>query len=100
MMDANSYYTDRSYKVSKLILFLLTFAALTIMININPEVARYLFGLPIIASGVLGIFGAYILYKGRHEPANEKKLVALVVHSAMVILIFTILVSNTLYRLS
>jgi hypothetical protein len=99
MMDANTYYTDRSYKVSKLILFLLTFSALTIVINIQPEISRYLFGLPIIVAGLLGIFGAYILYKGRNEPTNEKKLVALVVHSAMVILILTILVSNTLYKL-
>ena len=98
-MEANNYYTDRSYKVSKLILFLLTFSALTIMVNIQPAVSRYLFGLPIVISGLLGIFGAYILYKGRNEPTNEKKLVALVVHSAMVILILTILVSNTLYRL-
>ncbi len=99
MMDANTYYTDQSYKVSKLILFLLTFSALTIVINIQPEISRYLFGLPIIVSGLLGIFGAYVLYKGRNEPTNEKKLVALVVHSAMVILILTILVSNTLYKL-
>ena len=98
-MEANTYYTDRSYKVSKLILFLLTFSALTIMVNIQPTISRYLFGLPIVISGLLGIFGAYILYKGRNEPTNEKKLVALVVHSAMVILILTILVSNTLYRL-
>ena len=98
-MEANTYYTDRSYKVSKLILFLLTFSALTIMINIQPAISRYLFGLPIVISGILGVFGAYILYKGRNEPTNEKKLVALVVHSAMVILILTILVSNTLYRL-
>lgn len=98
-MEVNTYYTDRSYKVSKLILFLLTFSALTIMVNIQPAISRYLFGLPIVISGILGIFGAYILYKGRNEPTNEKKLVALVVHSAMVILIFTILVSNTLYRL-
>ena len=98
-MEANTYYTDRSYKVSKLILFLLTFSALTIMVNIQPAISRYLFGLPIVISGLLGIFGAYILYKGRNEPTNEKKLVALVVHSAMVLLILTILISNTLYRL-
>ena len=98
-MEANTYYTDRSYKVSKLILFLLTFSALTIMVNIQPDISRYLFGLPIVIAGLLGIFGAYILYKGRNEPTNEKKLVALVVHSAMVLLILTILISNTLYRL-
>ncbi len=99
MMDANNYYTDRSYKVSKLILFLLTFSALTIVVNIQPTISRYLFGLPIVVSGILGIFGAYILYKGRNEPINERKLVALVVHSAMVLLILTIIVSNTIYRL-
>ena len=98
-MDANNYYTDRSYKVSKLILFLLTFSALTIVVNIQPTISRYLFGLPIVVSGILGIFGAYILYKGRNEPINERKLVALVVHSAMVLLILTIIVSNTIYRL-
>ena len=97
-MEANNYYTDRSYKVSKLILFLLTFSALTIMVNVSPSISRYLFGLPIVVAGVLGIFGAYILYKGRNEPINEKKLVALVVHTAMVLLILTILVSNTIYR--
>ena len=99
MMEANTYYTERSYRVSKLILALLTFSALTIMVNIQPEISRYLFGLPIIIAGLLGIFGAYILYKGRNEPTNEKKLVALVVHTAMVILILTILISNTVYRL-
>lgn len=98
-MDASNSYTDQSYKVSKLILFLLTFSALTIMVNIQADISRYLFGLPIVISGILGIFGAYILYKGRNEPTNEKKLVAMVVHSAMVILILTILISNTIYKL-
>ena len=98
-MEANTSYTERSYKVSKLILLLLTFSALTIVVNIQADISRYLFGLPIVASGLLGIFGAYILYKGRNEPTNEKKLVAMVVHTAMVILIITILISNTLYRL-
>ncbi len=97
-MEANNYYTDRSYKVSKLILFLLTFSALTIVVNVSPDISRYLFGLPIVVAGILGIFGAYILYKGRNEPINEKKLVALVVHTAMVLLILTILISNTIYR--
>lgn len=98
-MDASNSYTDQSYKVSKLILFLLTFSALTIMVNIQADISRYLFGLPIVISGILGIFGAYILYKGRNEPTNEKKLVAMVVHSAMVILILTIFISNTIYKL-
>ena len=99
MMEVNGYYTERSYKVSKLILFLLTFSAFTIVVNIQPDISRYLFGLPIVISGMLGIFGAFILYKGRNEPTNEKKMVALVVHSAMVILILTIVISNTLYKL-
>jgi len=98
-MNTNSYYTERSYKVSKLILFLLTFAALTIMVNINPAISRYLFGLPIVVSGILGVFGTIILYKGRSEPTNEKKIIAIIVNTAMVLLILTILVSNTLYRL-
>lgn len=98
-MDSSSQYTEQSYKLSKLILCLLTFAALAIMINSKAEFSRYIFGLPIIISGILGIVGSYILYKGRHEPINEKKVIAVIVNLAMVLLIVTILISNTLYRL-
>ncbi|MCE2612272.1 hypothetical protein LVD13_04745 [Flavobacteriaceae bacterium D16] len=98
-MDTSNQYTEQSYKLSKLILCLLTFAALAIMVNISAELSRYLFGLPIVVSGILGIIGSYILYKGRHEPFNEKKVIAVIVNSAMVLLILTILISNTLYRL-
>jgi uncharacterized PurR-regulated membrane protein YhhQ (DUF165 family) len=90
-------YTETSYRVSKIILFLLTFAALTIMVNIQPSVSRYLFGFPILLSGVLGIFGSYYLLKGYHEPFNEKKVIAVTVNLAMVLLILTIAVSNTIY---
>ena len=96
-MEANSSYTERSYQLSKLILFLLTFAAFAIMININPVFSRYLFGLPIVLSGILGVVGTIILYKGRNEPISEKKIIAITVNSAMVVLIVTILISNTLY---
>ena len=96
-MESHQNYTETSYRVSKLILFLLTFAALTIMVNISPSVSRYLFGLPIVLSGILGIYGSYYLLKGYHEPFNEKKIIAITVNLAMVMLIFTILVSNTLY---
>ena len=96
-MDSSSNYTEQSYKLSKLILFLLTFAALAIMVNSRAEFSRYIFGLPIVLSGILGIVGSYILYKGRHEPFNEKKVIAVIVNSAMVLLILTILISNTLY---
>ena len=98
-MESSSYYTEQSYKLSKLILFLLTFAAVAIMVTSNAALSRYLFGLPVVISGILGIVGTYILYKGRREPFNEKKVIAVVVNAAMVILIVTILVSNTLYRL-
>ena len=98
-METSSYYTEQSYKLSKLILFLLTFAALAIMVNIQTEFSRFIFGFPVVLSGVLGIIGSYILYKGRHEPFNEKKVIAVIVNSAMVLLILTILISNTLYRL-
>ncbi|NAS13083.1 hypothetical protein [Poritiphilus flavus] len=96
-MEANKSYTERSYQVSKLILILLTFAALTIMVNIKPEISRILFGLPIVVSGVLGIFGSIFIIKGMDEPTNEKKIIAITVNFAMVLLILTILVSNTLY---
>lgn len=98
-MEANTNYTERSYKVSQLIMVLLTFAALAVMINIKPTVSRYLFGLPIIVSGILGIVGTVALYKGRYEPFNEKKVIASIVNTAMVLLIFTIILSNTLFRL-
>ncbi|MGB5170688.1 hypothetical protein [Eudoraea sp.] len=96
-METNSTYTEKSYRLSKLILYLLTFAAFAVMVNNNPVLSRYLFGLPIIISGLLGVFGSFILYKGREEPINEKKIIAITVNSAMVILIVTIIVSNTLY---
>lgn len=96
-MDTNRSYTERSYQVSKLILILLTFAALAIIININPKISRYLFGFPIVLSGLLGIYGSFFIIKGFDEPNNEKKIIATTVNFAMVLLIFTILVSNTLY---
>lgn len=89
-------YTETSYRVSKIILFLLTFAALTIMVNIHPAVSRYLFGFPILLSGILGMYGTYYLLKGYHEPFNEKKVIAVTVNVAMVLLILTIAISNTL----
>lgn len=89
-------YTETSYRVSKVILFLLTFAALTIMVNIHPAVSRYLFGFPILLSGMLGLYGTYFLFKGYHEPFNEKKVIAVTVNVAMVLLILTIAISNTL----
>lgn len=96
-MDTSQNYTETSYRVSKVILFLLTFAALTIMVNIHPAVSRYLFGLPILFSGILGLCGCYFLFKGYHEPFNEKKVIAITVNLAMVMLILTIVVSNTIY---
>ena len=98
-MEANNHYTEKSYKVSQLIMVLLTLAALAVMININPSVSRFLFGLPIVISGILGIVGTIALYKGRDEPFNEKKVIASIVNTAMVLLIITILLSNTVFRL-
>ena len=96
-MQQESKYTLQSYNLSKLILFLLTVAALAVMINTNPFISRFLFGLPVIMSGILGIVGVIILYKGRNEPVDEKKIIAFVVNSAMVVLIIAIFLSNTLY---
>lgn len=96
-MEQESKYTVKSYNVSKLILCLLTIAALAVMINTNPVLSRYLFGLPVVLSGLLGIVGSVILYKGKDEPIDEKKIIAFVVNSAMVLLIIAIFISNTLY---
>lgn len=98
-MDAEFTYTERSYKMSKFILVLLTFAAVIIMINIHPTVSKILFGLPIVLSGILGVFGTVFMLRGMHEPLTEKKVIAITVNLAMVVLILAILLSNTLFRL-
>ena len=98
-MDANIPYTERSYRMSKFILLLLTFAALTIMVNLQPSLSRILFGFPILLSGFLGILGTVYMIKGLNEPLTEKKVVAITVNLAMVVLIIAILISNTLYRI-
>lgn len=98
-MDADFPYTERSYRMSQFILALLTFAALTIMFNIGPSISRILFGFPIIVSGVLGILGTGYMIRGLHEPLSEKKVIAITVNLAMVVLMIAILISNTLYRL-
>lgn len=96
-MATESKYTTQSYNLSKLILCLLTLAALAVITNTNPTISRYLFGLPVVLSGLLGIVGTAILYKGRNEPNDEKKVIAFIVNTAMVLLIVAIFVSNTLY---
>ncbi len=96
-MATESKYTTQSYNLSKLILCLLTLAALAVIINTSPSLSRYLFGLPVVLSGLLGIVGTIILYKGRNEPVDEKKVIAFIINFAMVLLIIAIFISNTLY---
>ncbi|MDG1572829.1 hypothetical protein OZ410_10930 [Robiginitalea sp. M366] len=98
-MDAEIKYTERSYRMSKFILILLTFAAVSIMINFNPTISRVLFGLPVLASCCLGILGSFYIYRGIGEPLTEKKVIAITVNLAMVILMLAILLSNTLYHI-
>ena len=98
-MNAEINFTERSYRMSKIILVLLTFAALAIMVNIHPMVSRYLFGLPIVISGILGLMGTFYVVRGMHEPLTEKKVIAITVNLAMVVLIAAILFSNTIFRL-
>jgi len=98
-METEINYTDRSYRMSQFILGLLTFAALTIMINFGPALSKILFGLPIVVSGLLGILGTVYVIRGMHEPLSEKKVVAITVNLAMVVLMAAILISNTLHRL-
>jgi len=98
-MEAEFTYTERSYRMSQFILVLLTFAALTIMLNIGPSISRFLFGLPIVISGLLGVLGTVYVIRGLHEPLSEKKVIAITVNLAMVVLMAAILISNTLYRL-
>lgn len=96
-MEQDIYYTRRSYRVSLWILLLLATAGLMISLNVQPLLWKILFGLPIVVSGILGIAGTYFIVKGIHEPLTEKKVIALTVNIAMVILILAILISNTLY---
>ncbi|WP_445384934.1 hypothetical protein ACT6NV_13325 [Robiginitalea sp. IMCC44478] len=98
-MEAEINYTERSYRMSKFILILLTFAAVSIMINLQATLSKLLFGLPIVVSGILGMFGTIYILKGLNEPLTEKKVIAITVNLAMVVLIIAILISNTLYRL-
>lgn len=76
---------------------LLAMAAVMISLNIGPLISKILFGLPIVLSGILGFAGTYLILKGIHEPLTEKKVIALTVNLAMVVLILAILLSNTLY---
>ena len=79
------------------ILLLLALAGLMISLNMRPLLSKILFGLPIVASGLLGFAGTYFIIKGMHEPLTEKKVIALTVNLAMVILMLAILISNTIY---
>ncbi len=96
-MESPFNYTHRSYRMSQFILGLLTMAALAIMLNISPFASRLLFGLPIVLSGFLGIVGTWYVIKGLDEPLTEKKVIAITVNLAMVVLILAILVSNTIF---
>lgn len=89
--------TERSYRMSKWILGLLGLATVMISLNLEPMVSKVLFGTPIVLSGLLGVAGTYFILRGLHEPLTEKKVIALTVNLAMVILILAILLSNTLY---
>jgi hypothetical protein len=97
MQTQEYHYTERSYRMSRWILILLALSFLMISLNIQPLVSKILFGLPIVLSGILGILGTYLILKGKHEPLTEKKVIALTVNLAMVVLILAILLSNTLY---
>jgi hypothetical protein len=83
--------------MSKWILGLLGLATVMISLNLEPMVSKVLFGTPIVLSGMLGVAGTYFILRGLHEPLTEKKVIALTVNLAMVILILAILLSNTLY---
>ncbi|MDX1332258.1 MAG: hypothetical protein R3252_04440 [Robiginitalea sp.] len=97
MQPQEYHYTERSYRMSRWILILLGLAVVMISLNIKPLVSKILFGLPIVLSGILGFAGTYLIIKGMHEPLTEKKVIALTVNLAMVVLILAILLSNTLY---
>ncbi len=97
MQTEEFQHTERSYRMSKWILGLLGLAAVMISLNLEPVVSKVLFGTPIVLSGILGVAGTYFILRGIHEPLTEKKVIALTVNLAMVILILAILLSNTLY---
>ena len=83
--------------MSRWILILLGLAVVMISLNIKTLISNILFGLPIVLSGILGMAGTYLIIKGMNEPLTEKKVIALTVNLAMVVLILAILLSNTLY---
>ena len=96
-MHSEFHNTERSYRMSKWILILLAVAAVMISLNLQPLLSKILFGLPIVSSGILGIAGTYYILRGMDEPLTEKKVIALTVNLAMVVLISAILISNTIY---
>lgn len=83
--------------MSMWILMLLAIAAVMISLNMQPLLSKILFGLPIVFSGILGFAGTYYMVRGMDEPLTEKKVIALTVNLAMVVLILAILISNTIY---
>ena len=76
------------------ILVLLTVAILSVIWINSIEVARLLFKLPVIASGVLGLVGTVLLAKSSNEPLTDKKIIALTVNVGMVLLCGAILFVN------
>jgi hypothetical protein len=96
-MDAELHYTNRSYQLCRWILLLLGLSGAMALMNLGPFLYRWLLGLPIVLSGMLGLAGTYYILKGIHEPLTERKVIALTVNLAMAILVIAILVSNTAY---
>lgn len=96
-MSITKSHTEKSYKISLWILYLLAFAIATVILNNDPRLARILFGLPILTSGILAIIGSIAVVKGFEEPANEKRIFAVLVNFGMVLLTLAIVLSNTVY---
>ncbi|MCO5723433.1 hypothetical protein [Robiginitalea marina] len=96
-MAAELEYTNRSYQLCRWILLLLALSGAMALLNLGPFLYRWLLGLPIVLSGMLGLAGTYYVLKGIHEPLTERKVIALTVNLAMAVLVIAILVSNTAY---
>ncbi len=95
-MNSIKDHIEVSYRISITILVLLTVAILAVIWVNSIELARLMFKLPVVSSGILGCVGTALLVKGNKEPMTEKKIIALTVNLGMVLLCCVIVFVNLL----
>jgi len=88
---------SKSFKLSLVIIILLIIAIISSVINMNNGISlisRYLIGLPILLSGILGIIGAIYFFKGLREPKNYKFIVSLITYLGIITIFLLLIIAN------